>query len=61
MPIYEYQCKKCKTVRTVLKTLKDADSEERCILCNSKMKRLTAPSSVVTKFVGKGFHCNDYK
>lgn len=60
MPQFEYECEKCKTVKTCLKTLADIDKEERCVLCNKPMKRVIA-SSVSAKFVGKGFHCNDYR
>lgn len=43
MPLYDYKCQDCGTVREVVKKLKDFDREEICEECSLPMRRLIIP------------------
>ena len=56
MPIYEYVCCKCKY--TIQQIMKFIDTLPECPECRIKMvRKIGVP---VIRFVGSGFHCNDY-
>ena len=59
MPIYEYQCRKCKLVFEVQQSFKD-DPVKTCKddSCRGKVQKLFSPPAII--FKGSGFHVNDY-
>ncbi len=57
MPIYEYQCKKCREVCEVLQRAKDKPPE-KCPKCGGPMvKRISSPA---IQFKGSGWYVTDY-
>lgn len=57
MPIYEYQCTKCREVCEVLQKAKDKPLD-KCPRCGGPMvKRISSPA---IQFKGSGFYVNDY-
>ena len=57
MPIYEYQCTKCREVCEVLQRAKDKPLD-KCPQCGGPMvKRISSPA---IQFKGSGFYVNDY-
>lgn len=58
MPIYEYECQKCKTVTEVQQSFSDP-LLTKCTSCQGKLRKLFSPPAII--FKGSGFHCNDYK
>jgi putative FmdB family regulatory protein len=59
MPIYEYECQKCKQVFEVTQSFRD-EPLKTCTAenCNGKVKKLFSPPAII--FKGSGFHVNDY-
>jgi len=57
MPIYEYQCTKCREVCEVLQKAKDKPLD-KCPHCGGPMvKRISSPA---IQFKGSGWYVNDY-
>ena len=57
MPIYEYQCTKCREVCEVLQRAKDKPLD-KCPQCGGAMvKRISSPA---IQFKGSGWYVNDY-
>jgi putative FmdB family regulatory protein len=57
MPIYEYQCTKCREVCEVLQKAKDKPLD-KCPQCGGSMvKRISSPA---IQFKGSGWYVNDY-
>ncbi len=56
MPIYEYQCTRCSTVRDIKHGFKESNTEV-CAACGGELKRLFNPAGIV--FKGSGFYIND--
>jgi putative FmdB family regulatory protein len=57
MPIYEYQCTKCREVCEVLQKAKDKPLE-KCPKCGAPMvKRISSPA---IQFKGTGWYVTDY-
>jgi putative FmdB family regulatory protein len=57
MPIYEYQCSKCREVCEVLQRAKDKPPE-KCPKCGGPMvKRISSPA---IQFKGSGWYVTDY-
>lgn len=57
MPIYEYQCAKCREVCEVLQKAKDKPPE-KCPKCGGPMvKRISSPA---IQFKGTGWYITDY-
>ncbi len=57
MPIYEYQCTKCREVCEVLQKAKDKPLD-KCPHCGGAMvKRISSPA---IQFKGSGWYVNDY-
>lgn len=57
MPIYEYQCTKCREVCEVLQKAKDKPPE-KCPKCGGPMvKRISSPA---IQFKGTGWYVTDY-
>jgi len=54
MPVYEYQCTKCKRIVETLQKVDDPAPE-----CHGKMVRLMSEGSFILK--GKGWYATDYK
>ena len=57
MPIYEYQCKKCRDVCEVLQKAKDKPLD-KCPQCGGPVVKLI--SSPAIQFKGNGWYINDY-
>lgn len=58
MPLYEYYCEKCKSVKEVLKSYDKYDEEENCANCKEIMIRKINTSSL--NFNGSGYYTTDY-
>lgn len=56
MPLYDYQCQKCKEVTEVRHGFDDAHTEP-CPKCGGPLTRLFNPAGIV--FKGSGFYVND--
>jgi putative FmdB family regulatory protein len=57
MPLYEYQCTKCREVCEVLQKAKDKPPE-KCPKCGGPMvKRISSPA---IQFKGNGWYVTDY-
>jgi putative FmdB family regulatory protein len=57
MPIYEYQCKKCKEVFEIFHKI-DEECKVTCPKCLGQAKKLISATNFVLK--GSGFYVNDY-
>jgi putative FmdB family regulatory protein len=57
MPLYEYQCKKCRETTEVLQKAKDKPLE-KCPKCGGGVAKLI--SSPAIQFKGKGWYITDY-
>ena len=57
MPLYEYECQKCKTRSEVLRKFSDP-ALTTCDQCGGELKKLI--SSPAIQFKGSGFYINDY-
>ncbi len=57
MPIYEYKCKKCESVREIIKGYNDP-SPEKCPHCGGRLVRIYQPAGII--FKGSGFYKTDY-
>jgi len=58
MPIYEYECKKCKSKLEVIQNIND-DPIKICPECGGELVKLISNSSFILK--GKGWYVTDYK
>ena len=58
MPLYEYQCDKCKKKFEVLQKISSEPLSE-CIYCRGSVKKLISLSSF--QFKGSGWYITDYK
>lgn len=59
MPIYEYTCPKHGVFEKML-SIREKTDEAPCPKCKKVFpQHVSKPSSAV--FVGRGFHCNDYR
>jgi putative FmdB family regulatory protein len=57
MPIYEYQCRKCKEVFEIFHKI-DEECTPACPKCLGKAKKLISATNFILK--GSGFYVNDY-
>ncbi len=57
MPIYEYQCQKCKEVFEIFHKI-DEECNPACPKCLGKAKKLISATNFILK--GAGFYVNDY-
>ena len=57
MPIYEYECVKCKNHTEILQKFSDPPLK-KCELCNGKMNKLISQSTFHLK--GSGWYVTDY-
>lgn len=57
MPLYEYQCEKCREVVEVIQKMSDPPYSH-CPKCGGDMKKLI--SSPAIQFKGSGFYKTDY-
>lgn len=59
MAVYVYRCKQCGTVIEVERPISEYNSASpKCDSCGSETVRVFTPP--VIRFVGPGFHVNDY-
>jgi putative FmdB family regulatory protein len=57
MPIYEFECKKCKARSEVLQKLHDK-LPVKCRKCGGRLEKLISASAI--KFKGTGWYVTDY-
>ncbi len=57
MPIYEYECSKCKQVHEVIQKFSE-EPLKNCPLCGGQLKKLVSQSSFILK--GSGWYVTDY-
>jgi len=57
MPIYEYECRRCKEVFEIFHKM-DEDCTVACPKCLGRAKKLISATNFVLK--GSGFYVNDY-
>jgi putative FmdB family regulatory protein len=57
MPIYEFECKKCKARSEVLQRLNDK-LPVKCRKCGGRLEKLISASAI--KFKGTGWYVTDY-
>ena len=57
MPIYEYQCAKCKKVFEVFQKIND-DPLNKCKFCKGKVEQIISQTSF--QFKGGGWYVTDY-
>ena len=57
MPVYEYQCTKCKKEFEVMQKITD-DALSECSACGGELKKLITNTSFVLK--GSGWYVTDY-
>lgn len=57
MPIYEYECQKCKTRQEVYQKVNDKPPK-KCSKCGGKLERMVSASAI--QFKGSGWYVTDY-
>lgn len=57
MPIYEYECQKCKAHTEVFQKINDKP-RARCPKCNGRLEKLMSASAI--RFKGSGWYVTDY-
>ena len=57
MPIYEYECQKCKTITEVFQKLNDKPLA-KCPKCGGRVEKLTSAPAI--QFKGSGWYVTDY-
>jgi len=57
MPIYEYECRKCKAHTEVYQKITDKP-RTRCPKCKGRLEKLMSASAI--RFKGKGWYVTDY-
>jgi putative FmdB family regulatory protein len=57
MPIYEYECQKCKTRVEAYQKMNDKPLA-KCSKCGGRLEKLTSASAI--QFKGSGWYVNDY-
>ncbi len=57
MPIYEYECRRCKEIFEIFHKI-DEDCKVACPKCLGPAKKLISATNFVLK--GSGFYVNDY-
>lgn len=57
MPIYEFECKKCKAHSEVFQKLNDKPPS-KCRKCGGRLERLTSAPAI--QFKGSGWYVTDY-
>ncbi len=57
MPIYEYQCRKCKKVTETLEVAHEGPLR-KCPACGGRVERLVSPGAFILK--GSGWYATDY-
>ena len=59
MPIYKYECSKCKHITEELQKVSNGQNEKMCPICLGKMKKIISKSNFHLK--GSGWYNTDYK
>lgn len=57
MPIYEYECQKCKTRSEVYQKVKDK-APTKCQKCGGRLERMISAPAI--QFKGSGWYVTDY-
>jgi len=57
MPIYEFECRKCKARREVLQKLNDKHPV-KCLSCGGRLERVASAPAI--QFKGTGWYVTDY-
>jgi putative FmdB family regulatory protein len=58
MPLYEYQCRKCKAHTEVMQKMSDKPLT-KCRKCGGRLEKLISASAI--QFKGSGWYVTDYK
>lgn len=58
MPVYVYRCAECGRYLEMELPISDCKKVPSCDRCGSDMRRVFTPPFI--RFVGPGFHVNDY-
>jgi len=53
MPVYEYECPKCKDIKEII-TIRSEDKKVICDKCDLEMKKIISGSSFILKGIGWG-------
>jgi putative FmdB family regulatory protein len=61
MPIYEYKCKDCDTVREIQHGMSELPEDKSCLVCNSDNTVKIISVTSRPQFKGGGFYETDYK
>ena len=59
MPIYEYKCTGCGSVKEEQRTMSSRDEDQVCSECGAKSRRILSKST--PHFKGEGWETNDHK
>ena len=57
MPIYEYECRKCKTRSEVFQKVNDKPPT-KCLKCGGRLEKMISASAI--QFKGSGWYVTDY-
>ncbi len=57
MPIYEYECRKCREVTETIQGMKDPPLR-KCPSCGGKVERMMSPGAFILK--GTGWYTTEY-
>ncbi len=57
MPIYEYECRKCKNRTAILQKVNDKPPT-KCLKCGGRLDKLISASAI--QFKGSGWYVTDY-
>lgn len=57
MPLYEYKCRKCKSVLEVLQKINEPPLK-KCPTCEGPLKKIISSSAI--QFKGSGWYVTDY-
>jgi putative FmdB family regulatory protein len=57
MPSYDYKCKDCKTVISIIRSFDESDPGYECKTCGSSLIRVYSVGAI--KFNGSGFYSKD--
>jgi putative FmdB family regulatory protein len=57
MPIYEYECRKCRQRHEIMQKMSDSPLTT-CVVCGGEVYRIISPSGL--SFKGEGWYITDY-
>ena len=57
MPLYEYECSKCRALFEILQRVNDPPPK-KCLKCGGRLKKVISPPAI--QFKGSGWYVTDY-